>query len=256
MKFKLLALFIVSISMSAQAASSSTSKASFCSNRKQKSYVQDLLQNGENLLSFTNHGGLLNGGVCWWHSRFTRNAAYLTIYKPNQPKPTSEEAQDLIKQIRKADNVVIIPGFSNLRHFSRYFSAEIQDELDAWQKGDGFIRQQWIVGLAGRTSTDAEKLQEKMHELYEYVEIEGQIAYQKLQLPGVVAHAWLVIGMKKRSNGYELNIVDSNYLYPYKVAYEYGMESFDYGGFGNFVPYIGKKGEVKSMLKVAHKFCQ
>lgn len=252
------AICALSLSQVAMAVSVSMSKSEFCADRKDRNYARELLQDRENMLAFTNHGGLVNGGVCWWHSRFTRNATYLAIYRPDLPRPSENEARRIIKEIRKGDNLVVIPGYSNLSEFSGYsgFGDLIQEELERWQKGDGFIRQQWIVGLAGSSSTTAEKMKSIMDELYNYVEVEGNIAYQKLQLPGVVAHAWLVVGMEKTRDGYELKIVDSNYRNPYFVTYYEGMTHLNYSGFGSFVPYLERERELRSVKRVISKNCR
>ena len=47
-----------------------------------------------NLMSFKNQGGLFNGGVCWWHSRFQRNIFYLSIFRPDLNKPLKSETID------------------------------------------------------------------------------------------------------------------------------------------------------------------
>lgn len=251
------AICALSLSFSAHAVNVSMSKSEFCSDRKSRNYARELLLDNENMLAFTNHGGLVNGGVCWWHSRFTRNATYLAIYRPELPRPSAEAAKKIIKAIRKGKQSVVIPGFANLREFSSYnaFAGLIQDELERWQKMDGFVRQAWIRGLAGSTSTTPEKLKSIMDELYNYVEVQGNVAYQKLQLPGVVAHAWLVVGMEKTHDGYELTVVDSNYSNPYVVNYHEGMTHFNYGGFGDFVPYLENEKELASMKGVIAKSC-
>lgn len=252
------AICALSLSQAAMAVGVSMSKSEFCSDREDRHYARELLQDNENMLAFTNHGGLINGGVCWWHSRFTRNAAYLAIYRPELPRPSADEARRIIKEIRKGDNLVVIPGYANLKEFSSYsaFASLIQDELERWQRGDGLIRQQWIVGLAGRSSTSAEKMKSIMDELYNYVEVQGNVAYQKLQLPGVVAHAWLVVGMEKTRDGYDLTVVDSNYRNPYTVSYYEGMTHLNYSGFGNFVPYLERERELSSVKRVIQKNCR
>lgn len=252
----LTALGAAFLSLQAQAnITASTSPRSFCSDRKDNNYFQDLLKIEENQLSFTNQGGLANGGVCWWHSRFTRNALYVAVYRPELRRPTVDQAEEIIKDIRKAKHVVTVPGFSNLREFSRAFRPQIQRELEKWQKGDGFIRQQWIVGLSGAREVEAEELKEKMDELYDYVVGEKNIAYQRLSMPGVVAHAWLVKDMHKTANGYDLMIHDSNYLGTTKWTYKEGMTKFDYSFYGKFVPYIERERELRGLKKVVRKFC-
>lgn len=256
---KNLALLLVLVAMATpKAYSAVTSKSAygFCKDRQDEQYYQDLLKNPENQLSFRNQGGLINGGVCWWHSRFTRNALYLAVYRPDLRRPTRSQAIDIIDDIRDGDRVVTIPGYSNLREFSRDFQREIQDELEAWQKVDGFIKQQWIVGLWGSTEKDADDLMDDMDELYEYVALDKNVAYQKLQLPGIVAHAWLVTDIHKTSRGYDLEVHDSNYYGTRTIPYKVGMTQFHYGGYGEFVPYTERKRELRGLKKVVRRFCR
>lgn len=189
-------------------------------------------------MSFGNHGGIINGGVCWWHSRFQRNAIYLTIYKPHLPRPTVEEAKALIKQIREARNVIVIPGFRNFSEFSSVHEAQIQRELEKWQKGDGVIRFAWVRGLSGTSSVAGDELKKIMDDMYNEVEVKKNIAYNKLQFPGVVAHAWLVVHMEKVSGGYNLEILDLNYQ-----------------GYYRFTPYLERTSEMDRILEVIKKKC-
>lgn len=230
----------------------------YCAAAREQNYIQEMGKSSVNQLAFRNQGGLINGGVCWWHSRFTRNALYLGIFRPDLPKPSEAQMEDIIKDIRKGKNVVTIPGFANLRAFSSDFTARrlIQEELESWQRFDGFIRQQWIVGLSGSRISEAATLKRNMDELYEYVVLEDNIAYQKLQLPGVVAHAWLVVDVHKDGSGYELEVIDSNYTGTQTWRYREGMTNFNYGGFGEFTPYTEQKRELRTLKKVAQRFCR
>ena len=143
------------------AANVSTTKEEFCSDRKDHNYFKELLEDDNNRLSFSNRGGLLNGGVCWWHSRFQRNSIYLTMYNPDLPTPTEKEAKKIISNIRKGKKIVIIPGFDNFYDFSRKYYSLIQKELEKWQRRDGFIRQSWITGLSGDYEVSADELADK-----------------------------------------------------------------------------------------------
>lgn len=55
----------------------------FCQERIDLNNLKNLIVKRENLISFTNHGGLVNGRICWWYSRFERIATYLTYYRPD-----------------------------------------------------------------------------------------------------------------------------------------------------------------------------
>jgi hypothetical protein len=243
-------------SATAMAETASQNKAEFCADRENTEYYQKFLLNKENRLSFTNHGGLANGGVCWWHSRFTRKAAYLAIYRPELPKPSKEEAYDIVLAIRMGNKVVEVPGYRNLYEFSRDFKDIIQQRLERWQVGDGFMRQQWTVGLWGASQVSADEMRERMDELYEEVVENNDVAYQVLQIKGVVAHAWLVVDMERTANGYNIQVIDSNYMTPTTYSYRHGMTNLRSPYWGQFVPRTGKKSEMNKMKKIVSKFCK
>lgn len=246
----------IGISSQVLAATSSKSADEFCLDRKQKSYMRNYLDERESRMAFTNHGGLLNGGVCWWHSRFQRNATYLTTYRPGLRRPTRDVAIRLVKAIRHGRDIVTIPGFSNFEEFSSYYSSEIQSTLESWQKLDGFVFQQWVVGLAGSSEVSPKKMKKKMDALYKDVK-SGDIIYQKLQIKGIDSHAWLVTDMKKTRDGYDLSVIDSNYPMSTNVySYSKGDRSFEYPYYGHFVPYTGKMHELRRLKKVVKKFCR
>ncbi len=234
-------------------ATASTSSAGFCADRKSVSYTKELVGTRANQISFTNRGGLVNGGVCWWHSRLTRKFAYLAVFRPDLPKPSNRKAEKIIKSIRMG-KVTEVPGFSNLYDFSRTFGQEIQDRLEKWQKGDGFLRQQWTVGLWGSSETTAAKLKERMDDLYQYVEVEGKLAYQMLQIKGITSHAWLVLNVEKMGNGYELEVLDSNYTSTSTIRYRNGQETIN--SYGGLVPITGKKAELRKLEKAVSKYCK
>lgn len=233
------------------------SKAEFCGDHESSvERTQEVLRNMDMRMSFRNKGGLANGGVCWWHSRFQRNAAYLTIYRPELPRPTRSEAKEIIKDIRFAKGVITIPGFSDFSEFSAVYHDEIQSRLNGWQRTDGMILQQWVVGLAGASDTTPEKMKKIMEDTYEQVS-GGDVVYQKLQIKGIVAHAWLVIGMAKTSNGYELEVIDSNSpRRTSRYTYREGDTSFYHSWYGKFVPYTGKNRELRKLKKRVKKFCK
>jgi hypothetical protein len=198
----------------------------------------------------------MNAGVCWWHSRFQRNAMVLARFRPEFRAPDEKRIKAIVKAIRKGKEVVEIPGFHNMSEFSYQNADVIQRELEKWQKSDGILRQQWIVGLVGSSNTTPEKLEKKMKELYQYVKVDGNIAYEKLQIKGIDAHAWLVADVVKTSRGYDLKVLDSNYQRTQKYSYEKGMTSFYHSYYGKFVPYLERKREYKKVLKVVKKYCK
>jgi hypothetical protein len=237
-------------------ATASQNKAEFCADRENPEYYQKLLLNEENRLSFTNRGGLVNGGVCWWHSRFTRKTAYLAIFRPELPKPSKKKAYDIVLALRMGRKVVTVPGYRNLYEFSRAHKDVIQQRLERWQIGDGFIRQQWAVGLWGGSTVSAKELKERMNKLYKEVVGDNDVAYQVLQIKGVVAHAWLVVDMEKTATGYNLLVIDSNTHSSKVYRYREGMNHLTYPYWGRFVPRTGKKSELRKMKKIVYNYCK
>lgn len=256
MKVTLLALTALACSFQALAQTPSLSETNFCSDRQDTKFVKDLALDSSNLMTFRNHGGIANGGVCWWHSRFQRNALYLTIYKPNLAKPSADEAHDLVKKIRAAKEVVVIPGYRNFAEFANANESIIQKELEKWQKNDGIVRFAWVKGLSGEAQVAPEKMKELMDQIYEEVEVNKNIAYNKLQIPGIDSHAWLVVHMEKTNGGYNLEILDSNVASSTEIyRYHEGDTSINYHGYFHFTPYLEQTGEMKKIKTAILKQC-
>lgn len=235
----------------------SRTEEQFCIDRTNKNFIKDLTKDSSNLMAFGNYGGLANGGVCWWHSRFQRNALYLTIFKPNLNRPTAEEANKLIADIQQAKKVVVIPGFNNFYEFSYAHQNEIQAALEHWQKIDGFVKFAWAKGLVGQPEVNPDKMKKIMDQIYEDVEINGNIAYNKLQIPGINAHSWLVVHMEKHEEGYFLEVLDSN-LPTTTSTYRYleGATRLSYyDGGSTFVPYLDQSKEMSKIKKTISKQC-
>lgn len=231
-------------------------KINFCARFDQDETLKALASSEENLISFKNQGGLFNAGVCWWHSRFQRNLIYLTIFKPELPRPKKSEVKALINEIRQAMSVVVIPGFTNVQEFTEVYRLDIVKELENWQLYDGIILSAWIKGIQGTTRIDKNILKNNLDQLYDYVEIKKKIAYQKLQIKGITAHSWLVVGMKKQNNGYAIGIIDSNTpRMSTQYNYQYGNVTFYDKDYGYFVPYLEFVREEERITAIAKKFC-
>jgi hypothetical protein len=248
--------FIFFLSIFAISAQAATSASQLCKNYKKKNYFKKIITSSSNRLTFKNKGGLLNGGVCWWHSRFTRNAIYLATFSPQKDRPTQIEIKKIIRQIRKGSSVVEIPGYQNLEEFSYSNQDLIQKELEKWQIIDGFVNQQWIVGLWGSTSKTEKKLKKWMDKLFKYVSVNDNIAYQKLQMKGIDAHAWLVYDMDKTRHGYKIKVIDSNSYSTRTINYTNGDTSIYDPWYGNIIPYTGRKLELKKAKRAIKKFCK
>ncbi len=209
------------------------------------------IERESNRLDFRNYGGMFDKGVCWWHSRFTRNATLLSNFVAHGDEI---DIQEIVKTIRKGKRVVTIPGYADLKEFSRIYEDEIQAEIEKWQRIDGLVRQQWVVGLWGRRRLPAKKLRHRMEYLYDYMQ-QGNIAYLMLQLKGFSSHGWLVSSMERFDKGYKLTIIDSNYPDPVYYYYRFGDTFFQRPGYGQFIPYLAKKDEMEKLKKARAEFC-
>lgn len=257
MKLILIYSFILFQSITAFAHALPQTKEDFCSRFSDNETIKTLSTDPQNLIDFKNGGGLFNGGVCWWYSKFQRHLLYLTIFKPFAPAPTKTEIKTIIHSIRLGRKVVVIPGFFNVTDFTSQNHQAIQRELEAWQIYDGVILGQWIDGINGRTKTKPALLKKNMDELYQYVEVKNKIAYQKLQIKGITSHAWLVVAVKQMPSGYDLSLLDSNYpRETQSYSYKYGDDSFFIKQYGNFVPYLEYTREENRLVNVGKKFCE
>ena len=233
--------------------------ARFDDNNESKISIQDLSNDEVNRLSMHNNGGLFNGGVCWWHSRFQRNVLYLGIFKPDLPKlATNYELATLIHKIRLGQSIVIIPGYENFEEFTQDFTVQkyLQNELNQWQIYDGVVLGAWIDGLKGSPTVDPTLLSTMMDDLFDYVSVQKKIGFLKLQLKGITSHAWLAVAMKEMPSGYDIGYIDSNYpLMTKSYSYKQGDNSFEVSGYGNFTPYLEYKHEEERLVNVGKSFC-
>jgi len=249
-------LILLVLSFQAFASMNSRNLKEFCHDRESLSFVTSLAHEPENLMAFRNSGGIADLGICWWHSRFQRNALYLTYYDPHAPKPNRQEAHSIILRLRHARRVVKIPGFRNFQEFTRAHSSLIKSELEDWQKFDGIFLG-WMRGLQGQTSISASDMKIKMDNLYQDVYVKGHIVYQMLQLKGLTAHSWLVVGMKKYSNGYDLKVVDSNLPSQTKLfEYRYGDRHLKTREGKAFTPYTQRTSDINQINRVIRNACR
>lgn len=221
------------------------SKKELCALAKDLGNFQRMLKTQTNRVYSDNMGGLGSKGVCWWNSRFERKAAYLTFYRPDLPKPSKEKGRYLIGLIRAGKFIVEIPGYENLSEFTKDFAEDFQDSMNHWQISDGIFGGGFVNGLVGSTETRPESFKKIMDETYENVISQKKIAFHILQMPGLDAHAWLVLGMRKTDDGYQMQVADSNDTSVTSlVNYRYGMTQLDYIDEGestlSFVPYLPK----------------
>lgn len=238
-------------------ATPATSKAEFCASLKSDPHFsQRLLFFTENQLAFENQGGIhlpgVGDGTCYWHSRFTRNANYLTLYSPSKPQPTEGVAKQIIKKIVSGDEIVEIPGYKNLREFSQVFKDQIQDALNAWQLSS---LDMLVHSLSGSTELSPDELRKQMDALYTAVHDRHDVVFQTWQKPGLASHAWLVIGAARTEHGMDLSVVDSNWQGAYGATYTVGDTHIEFSD-KTFVPMTAAEDEFTQLLEVQNDYCQ
>ena len=132
----------------------------------------------------------------------------------------------LLNYLTSAKGVVEIPGYRNFSEFARNHSATVQKVLENWQIVDGTIGFGFLRGITGSHRVSPAKLKEMMDETYYSVRIKRRVTYQMLQAKGLLAHAWLVVDMRRTHNGYILDVHDSNDFGIRNVVYKEGMDHF------------------------------
>ncbi len=223
----LMTLFLTSVAsaqINKQGVEPARSRKEFCEGARNPDYVKSLFYSQENLIAFTNAGGLFDAGVCWWHSMLTRSAQHLAVYQPQMPKPGRFHVEKIIGWLSSGRGIVEIPGYHNFSEFTRDNQEIVQRALNNWQIGDGAFGLGFIRGLTGHYKVQPRVLSRMMDQTYNLVKRQNRIVYQKLQMKGIQSHAWLVIDMIKTEKGYAMDVVDSNYSSLKTIQYTRGME--------------------------------
>lgn len=206
-----------------------------------------------NLLGFTNHGGLLGKGVCWWHSRLTRNALYLAYFLPEEPPPPPAGVSRILGDLMNARAVTAVPGHSCLRRFSLEHRDEIESLLQRRQILEGFLHFAWINGLVGLCRMEPCRMRSAMEHLHEAA-MRG-LVYVKFQNPGLDAHSIIVTSSEKlRGGGYLSRYLDSNSRKEESFAYHFGYRYVTLASGMTGVPYVQRSGELTRILGLLRDF--
>jgi len=212
--------------------------------------------------AFDNAGGLFGGGVCWWHSRFQRAVWSLAEFEPSLPKPTRAQARTIIRRLARFTRVEKIGGYADFRAFSADFRDLIQNELNAWQIRDGFVRQQWIRGLRGRANYDREpaRLTARMRAIaksFAASRLLGEAPWLMLQMRGITSHAALLVDLIDEGAGaMRLKVVDSNYPDEVKeLVFRPGMGSVENVYDRDVVPYLGFSNDLVKIRAARRREC-
>lgn len=214
------------------------------------------LQESSSRISFKNGGGLINGGVCWWHSRLQRSSAYLVQFRPEKAPPTAPELRKIIHSLRMMNEVVIIPGYSDFYTFSHDYKKQLQAMLEDWQKTDGFLNFEWIRGISGNHQLPAGKMQERMNEVYRFFKKSPAPVWLMAQIKGITSHSLLLHKMKQTERGYVMEVIDSNHpeetLFIEYFVGDSSLKNDDY----TFVPYVGFQNDFVKIFKAISGSCR
>jgi hypothetical protein len=226
--------------------------------RSYDSQVINYLQDSTSRLSFKNRGGLFNGGVCWWHSRLQRASALLVEFKPELPPISAKEVPQLLKEIKLMKKVVQIKGFANFHSFSQVYQKEIQSLLEAWQREDGFLNQQWIRGVSGKYELESIAMKVRMDTLYDQFKKSPHPVWIMAQIKGIESHSFLLLKMQQKPDGYELLLIDSNFPLENKIIFykpgdrwlKHPKDKY------SFVPYLGFQKDFLSINSTLDHHCE
>lgn len=111
-----------------------TSRAEFCNIVKQKKSLY-LYYNNNNVIAL-NSDGAFHVGFCWWASLLTQRAIQLSYVNPAAPKPAAREIPTILAKLKKAQEVLEIPGYQSLSEFYEQNADQIKSFLAAWQFED------------------------------------------------------------------------------------------------------------------------
>lgn len=222
-----------------------------------KSVIHARLALNENRISFKNGGGLINGGVCWWHNRLQRSSLYLARFNPAASKPNGAQIRGILSALKNMNQVVTIGGYKNFFDFTRGEQPSVQALLEAWQKEDGILYFQWIRGLSGKHRLPARDLAIRMAEISRYVAESPMPVWVMAQMPGITSHSFLIRGIDAFSDGMRLEVVDSNAPLELRyIRYRRGDESLrlEKGG-KEFVLYTGFQKDFSKIKSTLAQFC-
>ena len=209
-------------------------------------------------ISFRNSGGMINGGVCWWHSRLQRASYYLVKYNPSAAKPTEKQLKEILTKLRNMKTVVTIPGFSNFSSFTKAYQKQIQKMLNDWQVIDGVFHGQWIRGISGKPALPAQEMTARMAALYQSYRQSPAAMWIMAQMEGITSHSFLIVQMEKVNGGYDLDLIDSNHpLEIVRVRYQDGDQMLRTSRNSNsFVPYAGFQEDFRRISQSLVGHCQ
>lgn len=242
MKFLIFLLLILSAPVFSQ-------ERNFCERNRQD--ILSIMQEPTARIAFKNTGGLINGGVCWWHSRLQRSSFFLVRYAPANPRPNPKQLNEILLGLRNMDRVVTIPGHADFQSFTRTYQKQIQRMLNDWQVIDGLYHFQWLRGISGKPALPAPRMIDRMNAVYDAYKNSPAAMWIMAQMEGITSHSFLVVHMEKVNGGYDLDLIDSNHpMEVVKVSYQEGDQSLRTNKSSTpFVPYVGFQEDFRRISK-------
>ena len=235
---------------------SSASNADVCA--RSAADVQAWAYNPASRIEVQNQGGLLGGGVCWWHSRLQRSALYLATFRPELPRATHGQGVAIINALAKMSQVVAIPGYASFNDFSRDYEREIIARLEAWQRSDGFLHFRWVDGLKGhwRVAPGHAPIDHDEHRRRSSTSSTACCS-RSCTSTASLRTRYLVIGSRKTAQGYDIDLIDSNHpTETLTISYHVGQTSlYTADGCEAFVPYLDFDGDMGHINGALQRFC-
>lgn len=219
--------------------------------------IHQELANPHHRIAFINKGGLINGGVCWWHSRLQRSSLYLARFNPQRAKPNGAQIRGILSALKRMNQVVEIGGYANFHEFTQGEEPSVQALLEAWQKEDGILYFQWIRGLSGQYQLPPRELQARMDKLVDLVQSSPTPVWVMAQMKGITSHSFLIRSIEVLSNGYNFEFIDSNAPSVFRYShYRKGDRSLKLlNGSNAFVLYSGFQSDFSKIRNSLSKFC-
>ena len=155
------------------------------------------------------------------------------------------------------NQTVIIPGFADFQTFTRSHQKEVQSFLEAWQREDGFLNQEWIRGISGQYELPVDAMKKRMDILYDQFVKSPHPVWIMAQIKGITSHSFLLLNMTPMGSGYELKLIDSNAPQRTKIVeYEVGQRALKYPtDTYSFVPYLGFQKDLVMIKRSVEKVC-
>jgi hypothetical protein len=119
------------------------------------------------------------------------------------------------------------------------------------------VRGVWMRGISGRAEMEASLLQQHIENIIKHFDNKGRPTFLMLQMPGITAHALMLLGYSRSNDGVDLFGADSNFPGDIKI-YEYriGEKSIRLKGYRDTsVPYLAFDGDFSRFETARSRAC-